>query len=474
MARSGTGAGRTRPAPRPRGRSLRTMPPCSATISLKSFIASIRQRVCPASTRWPYGDERLGWSGPGRAVEGADHRAGDPRHARRRRPRTPRRRPPPPRRGGRRPAAGAARRTVTRAPDISTLTSASSEASTTPTRVSSRSRSMAGCPGRLAASAPQRAATGDHLLGGLGEHGPEDEVLLGEALGRLLGRRRPGRAAACAPGSAARGAASRAVGATGPRRRPARPSATWDQLGLDLGPAAALDDVPGGLGQDRGAERIGERGPADVAGDRGRLGGDGDQAARQAEAAQAGDQARLQGRRHGDGGAEDGRGGLAQAVGRQHRPHHARGAVEGRRAGSRGGARRRRGRRAGSRPRGARRRGRPGPAEACTDGGAGEDGGGGRQGREAARGLHLHLDRQAGGLADGRDQAGEGGRATCGRRRRRGRGSPRRGGRPGRRASATQRASSIVGGGADDQGRHELGRRLLAGPRRPARARPGR
>ena len=174
----------------------------------------------------------------------------------------------------------------------------------------------------------------------------------------------------------------------------------------------------------------------------------------------------LERRRHGHGGAEHGGGGLAQAVGGEHGAHDARGAVEGRRRGSRGCARRRPGRRGASRPRGGPRPGPPGPAEACTAAAPASTRGRGRQRREAAR-APAPAPRWAGPVASPtslhqrpeggrRDVAGAVGDAERGRRP---------AGRRARRPPASQRGVAGAGRGPDDQRGDELGAGLLAGPR---------
>ena len=257
-ARAGTGAGRTRPRPRPRGRWSARCRRARTMISLKSFIASIRHSVSPRPRRAAPPRTKAGWSGAGPAVEGAHHRAGDAHEPVVARPSPARRRGPARAdRLGRPRRDGPAHRDAGPG-DLDAHLGLVRRLDHVHQRVEQVAvdRRLAGPARGLGA---QRAPPRHHLLGGLGEHRPQHQVLLGEPLRRLLGHRRQVAHAAARRGPP-RAAASSTSSATGPRRRPARPSATWRQLRLHLGPAAAVDDVAGGLGQDRRAQRVRERG----------------------------------------------------------------------------------------------------------------------------------------------------------------------------------------------------------------------
>ncbi len=200
------------------------------------------------------------------------------------------------------------------------------------------------------------------------------------------------------------------------------------------------------LGQDRAAERVGERGGADVARHGGRLGRHLHQAARQAEAPEPRDQAGLERRRHRHRGAEDGRGRLAQPVGREHRPHHAGGAVERRRlAVERARAAHQRGaQRLGGRP---RRHQRHRPGRRLHGRRAGADRGGGRQRRQAPRAPAPAPPPAARSPRRPAPPGSPEAPATGGRRRPRRRSRPRPASAASARASSIQRASDAPGAG---------------------------
>ena len=105
---------------------------------------------------------------------------------------------------------------------------------------------MAGWPAAAGGLDPQRAPAGHHLLGGLGEHRPQHQVLLGEA---RAGPPRPppsGRGSGGGPGSRRPTAAEHLVGhrraqAPRPAERELRPAPAPSR------PSAGRHDVAGGL-----------------------------------------------------------------------------------------------------------------------------------------------------------------------------------------------------------------------------------